>query len=125
MENALAGGGGTDLESVMRIDGDVATVDPAGAVRAFYHDCSEEVARDAVARLRPQSVAAFGGRVREVAWRTKPSTFVVCTDDRALPVALQRSSAARTGTVIDMHASHSPFLSRPRELAGILDGLAR
>ena len=55
---------------------------------------------------------------------TKPSTYVVCTDDRAIPVALQRSCAARIGDVVELPTSHSPFLSRPDELARLLAGLA-
>ena len=54
---------------------------------------------------------------RGAAWRERPTTYVVCTDDRALPVPLQRSAAARIGNTIEMATSHSPFLSRPDDLA--------
>ena len=74
----------------------------------------------AVERLRPQSLAALGGKVTAAAWREKPATYVVCTDDRALPVALQRSNAARVGNSIDWPTSHSPFLSRPELVADLL-----
>jgi pimeloyl-ACP methyl ester carboxylesterase len=66
------------------------------------------------------SIAAFAGVTRGVAWRAKPSTYVVCTDDRAIPVALQRSNAARLDRVVEMPTSHSPFLSRPRDLARLV-----
>jgi hypothetical protein len=49
----------------------------------------------------------------------------VCTDDRAIPVALQRSCAQRTGAVVELPTSHSPFLSRPADLADLLAGVAR
>jgi pimeloyl-ACP methyl ester carboxylesterase len=120
MQNSLDGGGGTSLESALRVDGDVITLDGEGAIAAFYHDCDPALARDAVSKLRPQSIAGLGGVTRRAAWREKPATYVVCTDDRALPVALQRSAAARIGTTIDVDASHSPFLSRPHEVAQIL-----
>jgi pimeloyl-ACP methyl ester carboxylesterase len=61
---------------------------------------------------------------RAAAWRDRPSTYVVCTDDRALPVPLQRSCADRVGTVVEIPTSHSPFLSRPDELARMLAALA-
>ncbi len=50
----------------------------------------------------------------------RESARVVCTDDRALPVALQRSNAARIGSAIEWPTSYSPFLSRPDLVAGLL-----
>jgi hypothetical protein len=44
----------------------------------------------------------------------------VCADDRALPVPLQRSNAARIGDSVDWPTSHSPFLSRPDLVAELL-----
>jgi len=74
----------------------------------------------AISRLRPQSLAAVGGKVEAAAWREKPATYVVCTEDHALPVALQRSNAARIGESVDWPTSHSPFLSRPELVADLL-----
>ena len=71
------------------------------------------------------SLAALSSPVDAAAFREKPATYVVCTDDRALPVALQRSNAQRIcgtgrGTAIDWPTSHSPFLSRPDLVAELL-----
>jgi pimeloyl-ACP methyl ester carboxylesterase len=125
MENALTGGDDIELAHAMQFSGDVVSVDPARVVEFFYHDCTPAVADAAAARLLPMSMAAMGDKVREVAWREKPSTYVVCTDDRALPVGLQRSSAQRIGNVVELPTSHSPFLSRPADLANLLADLAR
>jgi len=120
-ENALPGGEGpNDLASALVLGDGVLTVDPEHAVAALYHDCAPEVAAAAVNRLRPQSLAALGGKVEAAAWREKPATYVVSTEDHALPVALQRSNAARIGTSIDWPTSHSPFLSRPDLVADLL-----
>jgi pimeloyl-ACP methyl ester carboxylesterase len=119
-DNALLGGGGTELEKAIKIDDGVIALDPAGARAAFYHDCPDDIAAAAVTLLRPQSLAALTTAPRAVAWRDKPSTYVVCTDDRALPEALQRSAAARASTIVDMPTSHSPFLSRPDLVANLL-----
>jgi len=124
MENALVGGDDTKLPEAMVFDGDVITVEPSRVVEFFFHDCSPAVAAAAAAQLRPMSLAAMAGVSRAAAWREKPSTYVVCTDDRAIPVALQRSAAQRAGVVVEMPTSHSPFLSRPDELARILADLA-
>jgi pimeloyl-ACP methyl ester carboxylesterase len=120
MANELEGGGGSALDGALRVDGDVITLDEEGAIAAFYHDCEPGLARDAVSKLRPQSIAGLGGVTRHAAWREKPATYVVCTDDRGVPVALQRSAAARIGNSVDIAASHSPFLSRPDEVAQLL-----
>lgn len=129
-ENALAGGDGpSDLGAAIEVQDaptgeKVLTIKPEGAVAAFYHDCTPDVASAAVERLRPQSLAALGGKVDAAAWREKPTTYVVCTDDRALPVALQRSNAARVGSSIDWPTSHSPFSSRPDLVADLLIDLS-
>jgi pimeloyl-ACP methyl ester carboxylesterase len=120
-ENTLAGGEvASELAAAIRVGDGVFTLDADVAVPAFFHDCTPEDARAAVERLRPMSRAALGGHVRAAAWREKPATYVVCTDDRAIPVSLQRSIAARVGSSIDWPTSHSPFLSRPELVADLL-----
>jgi pimeloyl-ACP methyl ester carboxylesterase len=123
--NELKGGENASLPEALRTEGDLITVDPARAVEFFYHDCEPAAAAAAVAKLQPMSAAAMGGTVTGVAWRGTPSTYVVCTDDRAAPVALQRSSAARVGTTVEMPTSHSPFLSRPDLVTELLVELHR
>jgi pimeloyl-ACP methyl ester carboxylesterase len=122
--NALTGGEDTKLGDALAVDGDLLTVAPDRATEFFYHDCAPDAAAAAVARLRPMSLAAMTGVTRAVAWRAKPSTYVVCTDDRAVPVALQQSAAARCGTVIEIPTSHSPFLSRPELVVDVLLALS-
>jgi pimeloyl-ACP methyl ester carboxylesterase len=120
-ENSLTGGeGGTVLNDSIRVTDGALTIDPELAVPAFFHDCPDAVARDAAARLRPMSLAALQGKVERAAWRDKPATYAVCTDDRAVPEALQRSNAARIGGAVEWPTSHSPFLSRPDLVAELL-----
>jgi len=120
-QNSLEGGDDlSDLGAAIVVGDGVYTVDPDRAGAAFYHDCPPEIAAAAIDRLRPQSIASLAGEVDAAAWRTKPATYVVCTDDRALPVALQRSNAERIGESVDWPTSHSPFLSRPELVAGML-----
>jgi pimeloyl-ACP methyl ester carboxylesterase len=123
--NELTGGEGSALDGALQFDGDVATVDPDAAANAFYHDCAEDVARRAVQRLRPQSTASLLASPRVIAWREKAATYVVCTEDRGLPPALQRSCAARIGNTVELPTSHSPFLSRPELVADLLVELSR
>ena len=64
---------------------------------------------------------AFGQAVAVVAWKVKPSWFVITADDRVVSVDLQVASAKRMNaktTII--HASHMSILSRPRDVAAII-----
>jgi len=127
MQNSLDPGGGLSepLAAAMRFDEQgTVTVEREGAIAAFYNDCAADVADAAFARLLPQSMASFGGTVSAAAWREKPSTYVLCTRDAAATPVLQRTAAARAKDVIEIDAGHSPFLSRPAELAELLGRLA-
>jgi pimeloyl-ACP methyl ester carboxylesterase len=118
--NALTGGEGNALDAAIRVGDGVLTVDREFVVPALFNDCEPEIARRAVDRLRPQSLQALRDPVTVAAWREKPATYVVCTDDRGLMPALQRSNAARIGNSIDWPTGHSPFLSRPELVADLL-----
>jgi pimeloyl-ACP methyl ester carboxylesterase len=101
-------------------DDGTATIDTAQAVGIFYGDCDAATAQAATAQLQPQSVATFAGTVTHAPWKDKPSTYVVCTDDHAIAPSMQRWLAQRCGTVIEIDASHSPFLSMPGRIADII-----
>jgi pimeloyl-ACP methyl ester carboxylesterase len=90
----------------------------------FYHDLPEVLREQAVARLVDQRLQPFVDHTTRAAWRTVPSSYIVTDDDRSLPAELQERWAARTGNVFHIAGSHSPMLSRPGELAAILDKIA-
>ncbi|MHA6620234.1 alpha/beta hydrolase [Pseudonocardia sp. DLS-67] len=95
-------------------------VDPLRPFEIFYGDVRAHTARGAVARLGHQALAAFEQPLTRAAWRTIPSTYVVCERDAAIPVAAQEMMAERADRVLRMPTSHSPFLSRPAQLGGVL-----
>jgi hypothetical protein len=49
---------------------------------------------------------------------------VVCEQDNAIPAFAQEAMAARAGTVHRLDSGHSPFLSRPDEIAELLGAVA-
>jgi pimeloyl-ACP methyl ester carboxylesterase len=116
----LSGGNDVQLSERLRPGNAVIDVDRDRARQLLFHDCDAAVAADAVAKLRPMSAAAIEGVPRRIAWREKPATYVVCMDDRLLPVALQQSNAKRIGIPIEMRTGHSPFLARPDDLAAVI-----
>jgi pimeloyl-ACP methyl ester carboxylesterase len=86
----------------------------------FYHDCPGELAGAAAARLVPQSLAAFAAPQTAAAWNERPSTYVICEQDHAIPPAAQEAMSARADTVERLDRSHSPFLSAPEELIPVM-----
>jgi pimeloyl-ACP methyl ester carboxylesterase len=69
----------------------------------------------------PWGVDALGGTISEAAWRSKPSWYLVATDDRMIPPPAQRSMAERAGaTVAEVAGSHSIFLSQPAAVADVI-----
>jgi pimeloyl-ACP methyl ester carboxylesterase len=114
---AAAGGSLPDWWDVHAAEGYVDALRP---LEIFYADVDEAVARDAIMKLGHQSLVALGQQVTKAAWRTIPSTYVLCEQDRAVPVEAQEAMAQRAGRVLRIPSSHSPFLSRPAQLAGIL-----
>jgi pimeloyl-ACP methyl ester carboxylesterase len=95
-------------------------VDPLRPAEVFYADVNPHTARGAIDRLGHHSLAAFAQPLTRAAWRTIPSTYVLCEQDAAIPIGAQEAMAERAGRVLRMPTSHSPFLSRPAQLAGVL-----
>jgi pimeloyl-ACP methyl ester carboxylesterase len=90
------------------------------APAAFMQDCDEETVTEALKRLTRQPLAAFEQAPRSVAWQEKPSTYVVCTEDRATPPDAQRGYARRADRVVELLTGHHSMLSRPELLARVL-----
>jgi pimeloyl-ACP methyl ester carboxylesterase len=104
------------------IEGDIMIPDRPREI--FYADVPLEEAERAIAQLKPQSFIAVKEIVSAAAWHTVPSTYVVCEQDRAIPPAVQELMAKRATSVRRMPTSHSPFLSRPDELAQLIAEVA-
>jgi pimeloyl-ACP methyl ester carboxylesterase len=86
---------------------------PPEPAELFYHDCDEQMVAWAVERLRPRPLTWMQQSPRAVGWRVRPSTYVVCAADRAIPADVQKSWAARCTASIEWDSSHSPFMSHP------------
>jgi pimeloyl-ACP methyl ester carboxylesterase len=74
----------------------------------------------------PWGVEALNGAVSEPAWRTKPSWYLVATDDRMIPPPAQRVMSERAGsTVVEEPGSHSIYVSQPHATAELIKHAAR
>ena len=114
----------TGLGAAMRIEDGISSVAPDRATELFFADCAEDDAAKAVERLCGQHMAELGGVATQDAWQRLPSTYVVCTEDRAVSPSLQRVLARRCTHTLEWPTSHSPFLSRPELVADLLIELA-
>ena len=113
-----------DLNRCLEVHDDgTITVKPELGKAVFYNEHDEQDFGWAAKQLRPQSLKPFEGK-SELAWQTKPSTYVVCRYDNALPVAGQRKMAARATQSIEWDTDHSPFVYRPELVATLLVGLS-
>src|SRR3954451_14798981 len=74
----------------------------------------------------PWGVEALNGTVREPAWRTKPSWYLVATDDHMIPPRAQRAMSERAGsTVVEAPGSHSIYVSQPRATVDLIKRAAQ
>jgi len=96
-----------------------------GACELLYHDCTDDDQRWAFEHLSPQPIAPLTAPIRlPNFWKHNiPASFILCTDDRGHPAPLVADVLRRRGlsTCIGIDASHSPFISRPRETAHAID----
>ncbi len=69
----------------------------------------------------PWAVDAPAGQVTDPAWRTKPSWYMVTTQDRMIPPAAQRAMSRRAGSdVVEVAGSHSIYVSQPAAVAALI-----
>src|SRR3954447_951847 len=74
----------------------------------------------------PWGVEALQGAITEPAWRSRPSWYLVATDDRMIPPPAQRTMSQRIGaTVIEAPGSHSIYVSRPQAVAELIKQAAQ
>jgi pimeloyl-ACP methyl ester carboxylesterase len=117
------------MEHLVHGDDGSLAVDLEHAAADFYHDCDPELAAKSVAQLRPMPIGIrpatrADGEVPQPAWTQMPSTYVVCTEDRAVHPDSQREMAEHADDVVVWDTSHSPMLSRPELVADLLAALA-
>ena len=69
----------------------------------------------------PWGVVALNGAVTEPAWKSKPSWYLVSTDDRMIPPAAQRSMSKRAGSdAVEVKGSHAVYVSQPQAVADLI-----
>jgi pimeloyl-ACP methyl ester carboxylesterase len=101
-------------------------VTPLTPEKIFYHDLPLSEAAYWSSKLKRHSYSTKFAGASTAAWRTIPSTYLICEDDRANPVVVQEAmvkacqDAGADMKTERLFASHSPFLSKPDEFVAFL-----
>lgn len=88
---------------------------------SFAADVSADAAAFMADSQVPWGLDALNGAVTEPAWRTKPSWYLVATEDKMIPPDAQRAMSKRAGSnVVEVKGSHAVYVSQPRAVADII-----
>lgn len=101
-------------------------LDRAKFAASFAGDVNPEMAAFIADSQVPWGLDALGGAVSEPAWKSKPSWYLVATDDKMIPPDAQRAMAKRAGaTTVESKGSHAVYVSQPRAVADLIDQAAK
>ena len=93
---------------------------------SFAADVAPEKAEFMANSQVPWGVDALNGAVTEPAWASKPSWYLVATDDRMIPPAAQRAMSKRAGSsVVEVKGSHAVYVSQPEAVAELIKKAAK
>ena len=96
-------------------------LDKAKFPASFAADVDPQLAAFMAEAQVPWGLAALGGAISEPAWKTKPTWYLVATEDRMIPPPAQRLMSKRAGsTVVEVPGSHAIYVSQPAAVASLI-----
>ena len=101
-------------------------LDKAKFAASFAADVNPKKAAFMADSQVPWGVHALDGAITQPAWKTKPSWYLIATDDKMIPPPAQRSMSKRAGsTVVEVKCSHAIYESQPRAVALLIEQAAK
>jgi pimeloyl-ACP methyl ester carboxylesterase len=101
-------------------------LDKAKFPASFAADVEAEKAEFMADSQVPWGMGAISGTISEPAWRTKPSWYLVTTEDKMIPPDAQRAMSKRAGsTVVEVKGSHAIYVSQPKAVADLIEQAAK
>lgn len=92
----------------------------------FCADLPKDQAKFLAASQVPVAASVMGFVFKQPAWKTKPSWYIVATEDQTIPPPAQQFMAKRTGAKItELKGSHLVFMSKPAETAAVIETAAK
>ena len=93
---------------------------------SFAADVDEDAAAFMADSQVPWGVEALSGTISDPAWKTKPSWYLVATEDKMIPPDAQRAMSKRAGsTVVEIKGSHAVYVSQPQAVASLIEQAAK
>jgi pimeloyl-ACP methyl ester carboxylesterase len=93
---------------------------------SFAGDVEAEKAAFMADAQVPWGVQALAGEITEPAWKSKPSWYLIATEDRMIPPPAQRFMSERAGSkVVEVAGSHAIYVSQPNAVASLIKQAAR
>jgi pimeloyl-ACP methyl ester carboxylesterase len=100
-------------------------LDKAKFAASFAADVDKKTAAFMADSQVPWGVEAPAGKITVPAWKSKPSWYLLVTDDRMIPIAAQRAMSKRAGaTVSEVPGSHAIYVSNPKAVAALIEKAA-
>ncbi|MCU1286060.1 MAG: Alpha/beta hydrolase [Acidobacteriales bacterium] len=101
-------------------------LDKKAFAASFAADVDPEKAAFMADSQVPWGVAALSGTISEPAWKTKPSWYLVVTEDKMIPPDAQRAMSKRaSASVVEVKGSHAIYVSQPSAVASLIEQAAR
>ncbi|MET0314279.1 MAG: alpha/beta hydrolase [Hansschlegelia sp.] len=101
-------------------------VDPAKFPTAFAADVDAGVTAFMANSQVPWGLGAVGGTITTAAWKSKPSHYLLTTEDHMVPPTAQRAMARLAGaTIKEVKSSHAVMLSHPDVVAAFIEGASQ
>jgi len=102
------------------------SLDKAKFAAAFAADVARDKAEFMANSQVPWGVEALAGTITNPAWKTKPSWYLIATEDKMIPPAAQQAMSKRAGsTVVEVKGSHAIYVSKPRAVAALIENAAK
>jgi pimeloyl-ACP methyl ester carboxylesterase len=100
-------------------------LDKKAFLASFAGDVEPEKAAFMADSQVPWGIEAINGAISEPAWRTKPSWYLVVTEDKMIPPDAQRAMSRRAGSkVVEVKGSHAIYVSQPQAVAAVIEEAA-
>jgi len=100
-------------------------LDKAKFRASFAADVDADVAAFMADSQVPWGLEALSGTISEPAWKTKPSWYLVASEDKMIPPDAQRAMSKRAGsTVVEVRGSHAVYVSQPQAVASLIEQAA-
>jgi pimeloyl-ACP methyl ester carboxylesterase len=100
-------------------------LDRSRFVASFAADVNPDLGAFMADSQVPWGMKALGGAVTHPAWKSKPSWYLVSTEDKMIPPDAQRAMSKRAGSkVVETKGSHAVYVSHPDAVASLIEEAA-